>query len=73
LAENEQAELVILESYLPAMMPFDEVKKIAETKKAELGIDDKAKAGQLVGMIMKDLTGRADGADVKKAVDELFS
>ena len=73
LAESEKAELSILESYLPTMMAFDEVKKIAEAKKAELGIDDKAKAGQLVGMIMKDLAGKADGADVKKAVDELFA
>jgi uncharacterized protein len=73
LAESEQTELAVLQTYLPAMMPLDEVRKVAQAKKAELGIDDKAKSGQLVGMIMKDLAGKADGADVKTAVDELFA
>lgn len=73
LAEKEAAELAILEGYLPQMMPIDEVRKIAQAKKEELGINDKSKAGMLMGAIMKDLKGKADGTDVKAAVDELFS
>ncbi len=72
LAEGEKAELAILESYLPAMMSKEDIKKVAEAKKAELGVTDKAKAGQLVGAIMKELAGKADGNDVKAVVDELF-
>lgn len=72
LADGEKAELAILESYLPAMMPKEEIKKVAEAKKAELGITDKAKAGQLTGAIMKELAGKADGGDVKAVVDALF-
>ena len=73
LAESEQAELAILDTYLPTLMSRDEIKVIALAKKAALGVTDKAKAGQLTGMIMKDLAGKADGGDVKAVVDELFS
>lgn len=72
LAEAEQAELTILEAYLPQMMSRDEIKKIAEAKKAEMGAVDKAKLGQFVGVLMKELKGKADGADVKAVVDEMF-
>ncbi len=73
LAAAETAELKILESYLPATMPREEIKKIAAAKLAELGgTVDKAKAGQFTGTIMKELKGRADGADVKAVIDELL-
>ncbi|MBI5400823.1 MAG: GatB/YqeY domain-containing protein [Candidatus Yonathbacteria bacterium] len=72
LAESEQAELVILEKYLPALMSREEIKKIALAKKEALGVTDKSKVGQLTGAIMKDLAGKADGGDVKAVVDELF-
>ncbi|MGK3946013.1 GatB/YqeY domain-containing protein, partial [Streptomyces caeruleatus] len=49
LAESEQAELSVLETYLPQMMSRDEIKTLAEAKKAELGVTDKAKAGILTG------------------------
>ncbi len=72
LADVEVAELAVLESYLPQMMSKEEIKKIAEAKKEELGITDKAKLGQFVGTLMKDLKGKADGADVKDVVESLF-
>ncbi|MCI0542445.1 GatB/YqeY domain-containing protein [bacterium] len=72
LADKEKAELVILESFLPKMPERDEIKKVAEAKKIELGITDKSKAGQLVGAVMKELKGQADGGAVKEVVDGLF-
>jgi uncharacterized protein YqeY len=72
LAESEQAELVYLEAYLPQMMSKDEIRVIAEAKKAEMGITDKAKLGQFIGTLMKDLKGKADGGDVKEVVESLF-
>lgn len=73
LVKNEQAELVVLEEFLPAMMDRAEIKKIAEAKKAEMGITDKSKLGQFVGALMKDLKGRADGSDVKSVAEEILS
>ncbi len=72
LAANESKELKILETYLPATMSRDEIKKIAIAKKAELKVTDKAGAGKLIGAISKDLKGRADGSDIKAVVDSLF-
>ncbi len=72
LAEDEKAELAVLETYLPAMMSEDDVMKIALAKKTEMGEIDKSKAGQFVGMLMKDLKGKANGDVVKKVVDSLL-
>ena len=72
LAVPEKEELIILETYLPQMMSQEEIRPIAEAKKAELGIDDKAKMGILVGAVMKELAGKADGGDVKEVVESLF-
>jgi uncharacterized protein len=62
----------ILETYLPQTMSQDEIRTIAEAKKAEMGITDKSKAGILMGALMKDLKDKADGSDVKTVVDSLF-
>lgn len=72
LAEPEKEELIVLETYLPQMMSQDEIRPIAEAKKAELAIDDKSKMGMLVGATMKELAGKADGGDVKTVVESLF-
>ena len=73
LAADEKAELEVLEAYLPTMMSIDEIRPLAEAKKAELGADDKSKLGQLVGALMKDLKGKANGDDVKSVVESLFN
>lgn len=72
LAENEKAELKVLEGYLPEQMTEDAVRVIAVAKKAELNITDSAKAGILTGAVMKAIAGQADGMLVKKVVDSLF-
>lgn len=73
LAAQEREELAILETYLPETMSKDEIRKVAEAKKIELGITDKAKMGMLMGAIIKELGGKADGNDVKQVVEELLS
>lgn len=72
LAVPEKEELVVLENYLPQLLSQDEIRPIAIAKKAELGIEDKSKMGQLMGAIIKELGGKADGADVKVVVESLF-
>lgn len=71
LVENEQAELSIIEKYLPQMMSKDQIKTIAEAKIAEFG-GDKSKMGQIIGAVMKETAGQADGGDVKSVVTELL-
>ncbi|MDP2593448.1 MAG: GatB/YqeY domain-containing protein [bacterium] len=72
LADEERAELEILETYLPAQLNREEIRKVVDLKKAELGISNKAKLGMLVGAVMKELKGKADGKDVKEAVEASF-
>lgn len=72
LADEDRAELLILEQFLPKMMTEEEILKILEEKKKELGIDDATKKGMLMAEAMKILKGKADGALVKKVVDNLF-
>ena len=72
LSEPEKAELIVLDGYLPQMMSQDEIRPIAEAKKAELGVTDKSKMGVLMGAVMKETAGRADGGDVKAVVEELL-
>lgn len=75
LATKEKAELAILESFLPSMMSREEIRIVVsqriEAMKVGGTFDPKA-GGKITGMIMKELSGKADGADVKAVVDELM-
>lgn len=72
LSEPEKEELAVLESYLPTMMSREEIKPFVEKKIAELGAVDKSKMGMLIGSLIKELQGKADGGDVKAVVEELL-
>jgi uncharacterized protein YqeY len=73
LAATEKEELAVIETMLPPQMSQDEIVAAAKAKAAELGITEKSKANQLMGMLMKDLKGRADGTLVKAVVDGMFA
>lgn len=72
LVEEENAQLKILEEFLPTLMSKEEILNFAKNKKTELGIEDADKKGILMANLMKDLKGKADGSLVKEVVDELF-
>ncbi len=72
LVAQEEKELTYIEPLLPKSAGEDEIRRIAEAKKAELGVSDKSKVGILVGAVMKELGGNADGTEVKKIVESLF-
>ena len=72
LVKSEEAELAILETYLPKMLERSEVEKVARAKVSELGITEASKKGMLMSALMKELKGKADGSMVKEVVDSLF-
>src|SRR3989344_5572412 len=72
MLNDEEAELAILETYLPKMMNRSEVEKIARLKKEGSSINDATKKGALMSALMKELKGKADGTLVKEVVDSLF-
>lgn len=73
LAQTEKDELAILETYLPTMMSQDEIRPLVEEKIKELSITDKSKMGILLGALMRDLKGKADGGDVKAVVESFLN
>lgn len=73
LAEKEQAELAILEAYLPASASREDITAAAQKVIASLGEIDPQKSGIVVGAVMKELSGNADGAVVKEVVAELLA
>lgn len=73
LAESEKAELAILETMLPAQMSREEVEAAVKAKAAEMGVTDKTGANKVMGALMKDLKGKADGTIVKEVVDGMFA
>lgn len=72
LADGEKKELEVLQAFLPEMMSVEEIQKVVEKKKEELGVSDKSGMGQLIGAVMSELKGKADGGDVKKVVEEVL-
>jgi len=72
LAEKEDAEGAILSAYLPQMMSREEVEAVVKAKIEALGAVDKSGLGKLIGSVMGELKGRADGAMVKEIVESLI-
>jgi uncharacterized protein YqeY len=54
------------------MMSRAEIEPVAKAKQAELGITEKSQMGKLIGAVMQELKGKADGGDVKAVVESLF-
>ena len=73
LVKLERAELQVLKKYLPERMSIEKINEIAKIKKEDMNIDDKSKMGILIGAVMKECAGQADGNDVKNAVESLFN
>lgn len=73
LVADEKAELTILEEYLPAQMTREEIVEAVKAKMAELGVSSKADMNKLIGPVMKDLKGRADGKIVQEVISALLS
>ena len=73
LSDAEQAELVILEKYLPELMGEAQVMEVLEKIKASFESFDKKEMGKFMAEAMKELKGKADGMMVKTLVEKLFN
>ncbi|MBI3074640.1 MAG: GatB/YqeY domain-containing protein [Parcubacteria group bacterium] len=72
LVLGEETELAYLSALLPAEMSEDDIRALVIKKKEELGISDKSKIGVLIGAVMKEAKGNADGNVIKKIAEGLF-
>lgn len=69
LAENEDVEAEVLVVYLPEMLDKNAVEAVIDEKIKELDVQDKSQMGKLIGAVMTELQGRADGTMVKEIIE----
>ena len=68
LAEKEEAELVILQSFLPEQLSEDEVRELVDTVVTELGASSMKDMGGVMKVLTEKTRGRADGKLVSELV-----
>lgn len=68
LAAQEEAELKIIEEYLPAQMSADDLAPIVEEIIAECGATSAKDMGQVMKLVMARVRGSADGKAVNQIV-----
>lgn len=73
LVASEKAELEVINSYLPEMLSEEEVREIARDKIEQLGAENMADMGKVMGATMQELKGKAEGSLVSKVVKEELS
>jgi uncharacterized protein YqeY len=72
LVEKEQAELVLLEAYLPQQVDRAEVEAAARKLVAETGASGPRDIGKVMPPLVKQFSGRADGRLINEVVRELL-
>lgn len=70
---KEEAELAILEEYLPKLLSREEIAQEARQVIAEVGVTGMGQMGAVMRELMTKLRGRADGRLVNEVVRELLS
>lgn len=73
LAEVEEAQLAVIQGYLPAALDGAELTAAVRDLLAQHGFTNAAQFGQAMGLISKALAGRADGKAVSAEVKALLS
>jgi len=68
LAEQEQFELAVIESYLPRQLDEAEIERIVEDAIAETGATSARDIGQVMRVVMPKVRGQADGKLVNEIV-----
>ena len=70
MAAKEAAELVVLEEFLPPQMSADEIMIIIQSVAAEVEVSSIQDKGKLMGKLMPQTRGKADGSVVNQMVTE---
>jgi len=73
MAANEEAELAIIAEYLPEQLPADELERIVRAAIAETGATSPADLGKVMGRVVPQTKGRADGRALSELVRRLLA
>ncbi len=72
LVAKVKEELAILADYLPEQLTEDAVRAVITATISELGATSRADMGRVMGAVMPQLKGRADGKLINTIVQELL-
>lgn len=73
LVAKEEKEIAMLEVYLPAQMGEEEIKKLVTDAVQQSGASGPQDMGKVMGVLMPQVKGKADGALVSRLVREALS
>jgi uncharacterized protein YqeY len=73
LAAREQAEIDVLQPYLPEQLGEDEVRALVDEAIASTGASSPRDMGRVMGALMPKVKGRADGKLVSSLVNEALA
>ncbi len=72
LIDEVKAEISVLTEYLPAQMSEDELREITKRIIAEVGAKAKSDVGKVMGKLMPEIRGKADGKLAQQVVQSLL-
>ncbi len=73
LVEKEEAELKVVQEFMPAQMSAEEVETVIKKAIAEAGAVSVKDMGKVMKILMPQLTGKADGKTVGEKVKVFLS
>jgi uncharacterized protein len=73
LADIEEAELAVIERYLPEALSEEELEQLVRNAIKKAGASSPKDMGKVMGVLMPEVKGKADGALVSRIVRESLS
>ncbi len=73
LATKESEEIAVIEKFLPKQLSEAELKEVIDKVIAETGAAGPQDMGKIMGIVSKQLAGKADGKTIAAVVKELLS
>lgn len=73
LAQKEEAELVIIQEFLPQQLSAEQVSSRIKEIISEVGAVGAKDFGKVMGVAMKEMRGKADGTLIQSTVKELLA
>jgi len=73
LSAKENKELEIINQYLPQDLSDEEIENIVRAKIQETGATEISQMGRVIGAVMGEIKGKADGAKVAEIVKKNLS
>ena len=73
LADDEMAQVAILEEFLPDQLSEDKIREVVTSVIAQVGASSMADMGKVMGSVNQQLVGKADGKLIAQIVKSLLS